>query len=181
MLKSLTLSLLALAAFSADKPAFTDPALATYTKSIEDIDQKALISKREARNKAVVALDAAIKRAMAASDLDKAVFLKGEKERIAKEWVPSDAELIGDKPVDEKQKKLTGVVWLMHETEEWKFTDDGNFTAENSWIGGKWEYVENSKERIKIMWKNGNNEILMMRNGILHHGSTAFTIQKKKK
>jgi hypothetical protein len=95
----LVLSLLALTAFSADKPAYTDPALSTYNKSIEDIDSNAIKAKREARNKAVVALDVAIKKAMAASDLDKAVWLKGEKDRIAKEWVPSDGEFFGDKPV----------------------------------------------------------------------------------
>lgn len=97
-MKSLLISLtLVCFALAEDKPAFTDPALSTYTKSIEDIDQKALVSKREARNKTVVALEAAIKKAMAAGDLDRAVFLKGEKERIAKEWVSTNSDLAGDK------------------------------------------------------------------------------------
>jgi hypothetical protein len=153
-MKSLVLSLLALAAFSADKPAFTDPALATYTKSIEDIDLNAIKAKREARNKAVVALEVAIKKAMAASDLDKAVFLKGEKERISKEWVPSDAEMIGEKPVKledaivGKWNKPGSNLFII-------FSSDGKFSCNFSLNMGKWSIKNKAIVCISTV-NNGN-------------------------
>jgi hypothetical protein len=99
-MKSLLLAILILGAmFGEDtsKPKFTDPAISQYTKSIEDIDMDAVKKKREVRNKTVTALDASIKRAMSAGDLDKAIWLREEKTRISQEWVPSDGELIGEK------------------------------------------------------------------------------------
>ena len=63
-MKSLLLAILALSAFAEDaKPKFTNPVISSYSKAVEDIDTEATRKKREARNKAVFALEAEINKA----------------------------------------------------------------------------------------------------------------------
>ena len=136
-MKSLLITLLLLGtAFSEDapKPKFANPVLTTYSKAVEDADLQALRVKREARNKAVFALDAEINKAMSAKDLDKAVWLREEKTRISKEWIPSDGELIGEKP-NQIAKKIIGN-WK-HHGQLIEFTKEGNII--NPW-NEPWTY-----------------------------------------
>ena len=128
-------------AFSEDapKPKFTNPVLTTYSKAVEDADLQALRVKREARNKAVFALGAEINKAMSAKDLDKAVWLREEKTRISKEWIPSDGELIGEKPVKLEElivgkwnKPPKGNVYIT-------FSTDGKFNCNFGLKSGKWK------------------------------------------
>lgn len=162
MLKSLVLFLLALAAFSADKPVYTDPALSTYTKSIEDIDLDATKKKREVRNKTVVALEVSIKKAMTAGDLDKAVWLKSEKERIAKEWVPSDAELIGDKPV-KLEEMIVGKWKIVGRSDFFVFDSNGTWISPWPDFFGTWK-LQNEKNL--IMKSNREMKVFYSKNKI---------------
>jgi hypothetical protein len=79
-----------------DTPKISDPALSAYEKAIADIDAKALIEKRKARDVAVKALDKRLQELSKAGKLDSAIALKGERDKLAELWKGSDGDLLGD-------------------------------------------------------------------------------------
>jgi hypothetical protein len=146
MLKSLILALLIAAAscaYAEEAPKVSDPAIVAYDKAITDIDNKALTEKRKARDVALKALDSAITKAMKANDLDKAVALKGVKEKIGGEWAVKD--LLGD--VNPIVGKWTVVI--NEYKAEWEFLENGMVLSTTGTKEGKWVYEGSS---ISIKW-----------------------------
>ena len=145
-MRFLPLLLLVLAAFGTDLPPDASQAVAAYDKACSDIQAKADAAKLDLAKRLLPMMDASLKKATQAGNLDAAMTVKAKRDELASMFTPVLCDL--------HETSIVGV-WS---TPSYQVTVNRNKTAQwksgNQIFQGLWS-INKQKGEAQITWSNG--------------------------